>query len=896
MTIPKPTHLKVEYLESPQGIETRTPRFSWLLHHPGNGQSQTAYQLLVCSSIKDLENGKGSLWDSGQVKSTETVNVPYGGSPLTSHSLYFWCVRWWDSDGKVSPYSEISQFGTAFINGGGWEATWLSMKEPESFESNFALVMNSGKFPQNHAIYLRRAFNVKQGIKYAQCCVSGLGYYELHINGQKVGDHLLDPGQTDYSHYALYSTFDVTELLKQGSNGVGIILGNGRHIEAYEYGKPRGIMQLFLEYEDGSSETVLTDSHWKASHGPIMENGMYFGERYDARREMPGWDTGDFNDVAWDSVDIVDGPALKTQVSPPIRATHTLKPKKIFAPQPGLFIYDFGQNFTGWVRLSVTGPEGTEVTLRFAELIRDDHTLHRSTLRGAETTETYILSGQGQETYEPHFTYHGFRYVEITGYPGVPTFESIEGIFVHSDVPHIGDLHCSNDLINRIHRNIYWGQLSNLMSIPTDCPQRDERMGWMGDAALAAEESFYNFDMVAFYTKYLDDIRCAQGEDGGLADVIPPYWKIAPADPAWGSAYITIAWFCYQFTGDKKILEDHFDAMRKYVEFLENSADDFIINQLGKFGDWCPPGSILPTKTPIELTSTWYFYHDTTLLARIATALNRRTDVDKLTGLAENIKDAFNAAFLRNGRYKTVRNGILSSIYLSQTSQALPLYFDMVPEAQKPLALDHLKRAVVSQSDCHVDTGIIGTRYLFDVLTDNGLADIAYKVATQRTYPGFGYMIEEGATTLWERWEKLEGSGMNSHNHIMLGSIDAWFYRTLAGLSPLEAGWKKVGIKPHIPDDLNHCAASVKTVRGEVKVSWLKEDDQLTLTVSIPVNLTAQVSVPMVMEDSTIQVNGTTVWEKGRASGEIEGLIPGILQKDRVSLNVVAGFYRIEVN
>ncbi|MCP4751271.1 MAG: family 78 glycoside hydrolase catalytic domain, partial [Proteobacteria bacterium] len=741
MTASQPMNLRCEYQENPLGLETEIPRFSWNLQSSNRSEKQLAYRILVSTRKEDLENEAGSMWDSGRVESDNTVNIEYAGSPLAGHQRYFWCVRWWDVENAASTYSEINDFTTGFFKDESWEAKWLSMTDPRSFMSNVAMIMQSGKHPQFHAVYLRKPFAIGPGVKFAHCCVSGMGYYELSLNGRKVGDHLLDPGQTDYKQCALYSSFDVTDLLREGNNAVGMILGNGRHIKAYEYGKPRGIFQLFVEYEDGSRDTVLSDGDWKTAHGPIMENGMYFGERYDARREMPGWNTFDFDDSDWEQVEVVDGPPLGAQTSPPIRASRTLKPKRIHTLESDMYVYDFGQNYTGWVSLSVEGPAGTEVKLRFSELVNDDCTLHRKTLRLAEATEVYVLKGIGREVYEPSFTYHGFRYVEITGYPGTPDLDTIEGRFVHSDVKQVGTLQCSNALINAVHQNIYWGQLSNLMSIPTDCPQREERMGWMGDAQLACEESFYNFHMVSFYSKYLNDIRQAQKEDGSLSDVIPTYWAIYPADPAWGSAYITIAWYCYLFTGDTRILEDHFEGMKRYVGFMRNSTDDFIIKTLGKFGDWCPPGSILPTKTPVELTSTWYFYHDTLLLSRMADVLNKKEDYGELAELAEQIKLAFNREFLQNGRYSTINNGILTDIYMSQTSQTLPLYLDMVPDDQKQQALENLETAVVSQSDCHVDTGIVGPRYLFDVLTENGLADVAYKVATQRTYPGFGYMI-----------------------------------------------------------------------------------------------------------------------------------------------------------
>ena len=897
MTIPKPANLRCEYLTNPLGVDTAAPRFSWNLEHSERDQLQTAYQIVISSDLEDIRNSNKALWDSGRVESDENVNVVYAGPPLENATLYHWRVRWWDSKGNESPYSDVACFGTGFLNAEDWKAQWISMKDPASYGSSVNKLYGGVDHEalHFHAIYSRKDVVIDRAVKHACAYVCGLGYYELRLNGQKVGDHLLDPGETDFKLLALYSAFDVTHQLRSGANALGIILGNGRHIEAFGYGKPRAILQVHVEYEDGDREVILSDADWKTSHGPLMENGTYFGERYDARREMPGWDTPGFDDLAWKPVEVVDGPPLASRMMPPIRATHRLEPQRILRPQEGVFVFDFGQNFSGWARLSVTGPAGTEVRMRSAELLDENNMLNTSSLRNAESTDTYILKGEGEEVYEPRFTYHGFRYVEVTGFPGVPALDNLEGFFIHSDVEGIGTFHCSNQLINAVHRNIYWGQLSNLISIPMDCPQRDERMGWMGDAQLAAEEALYNFHMTPFFAKYLWDIQLAQKEDGSLSDVVPPYWPLYPADPAWGSAYITIAWYCYLFTGDTRILEEHFNGMNRYIDFLKTYAEDNVLKLFGRYGDWCAPGMIQPMKTPGPLTSSWYFYHDTLLLSRIAGVLEKVKEASELSALAGEIKDAFNREFLEGGRYATNDYGMLTHVYISQTSQALPLYLDMVPENLKETALAMLKQAVVEQSDCHVDTGIVGTRYLFDVLTEHGMADIAYKVATQRTYPGWGYMIEEGATTLWERWEKLEGEGMNSHNHIMLGSIDAWFYRTIAGLAPAEPGWKRIRVKPHILGDLTYATATVKTVRGEVSVSWEKKGSTLSMSVSIPANAMADVSVPILSPNSTVKEGDTLIWSDGKAKQEARGLTSLEIQDGYLTMAAGSGFYEFEV-
>jgi len=897
MTIPQPMDLRCEYLSRPLGVDTESPRFSWSLSHPEREQSQQAYRIIVSSQYQEIQNGTGSLWDTGRVESSDTVNVVYAGASLESTSQYYWRVRWWDADGKESPYSDISRFGTGFLNPDEWQAQWISMKAPRTFQSTVNKLIGGidHEALQCHGIYLRRLFTVEKTVKRASVYVCGLGYYELRLNGHKVGDHVLDPGETDYHCIALYSSFDVTHMVRAGQNVLGLALGNGRHVEAFGYDKPRGILQLVVEYNDGRRATVSSDEKWNVSHGPLMENGVYHGERYDARREMPGWDTPDFADSVWEQVEVVDGPPLASQMMQPIRATRSIRPERLFRICQGTYVYDFGQNFTGWARLAVTGPTGTEVSLKFSELLNGDNTLNTSVQRNAKATDVYIMKGGGEEIYEPRFTYHGFRYVQMTGFPGVPTLDNLEGVFVHSDVEQTGRFNCSNQLINRIHENIQWGQLSNLKSIPLDCPQRDERMGWMGDAHLSAEEAFYNFGMMPFYSKYMQDIRLAQKEDGSLSDVVPPYWPLYPADPAWGSAYVSIAWYCYHFIGDMRILEEHFAPMKQYIDFLKSSAEGHILHALGRYGDWCAPGCIQPMKTPAALTSTWYYYHDTLILARIAAILGKEGEAAELSALAEEIKHAFNNEFLAGGRYATNDYGTLTLFYISQTSQLLPLYLEMVPEEAREDVLEMLKRAVVEQSDCHVDTGIVGTRYLLDVLTENGMSDIAYKVATTRSYPGWGYMIDEGATTLWERWEKLEGMGMNSHNHIMLGSIDAWFYRVIAGLAPAEPGWKRVRIKPHILGDLTHATATLKTVRGEVTVSWEKREDDLKLSIGIPANVSADVYIPVPDEKSAIKEGSTVIWAKGKPAESVKGITLVEANNGYVYLTAGSGFYEFEV-
>ena len=887
MPIPPPLHLRCEYLQDPIGIDTTRPRLSWILRHSERGQKPSAYQIIVSSAARRAAGGVGDCWDSGRITTDRHVHIVYGGKKLESRKRYYWRVRWWDKNGRPSAYSKTSLFEMGLLDKLDWQARWISLKKPVRFRSRGTVLQGKfrGDYVQTWAIYLKKEFRAGRGLERARVYVCGLGFYEMSLNGQKVGDHVLDPAQTDYAKTALYSTFDITKLMKP-KNEVLISLGNGRHIANFGYGSPRLIAQIELELENGKRQVVGTDESWESGYGPLRENGLYFGERYDGRLEPK---MGKGRTVC------VKGPPLRAQMMPPIKVVRRLKPKKIWCPGAERRLFDFGQNFSGWVGISIRGRAGTMITLRHGELIHEDGTLNTSPNQNAEATDVYILKGKGIERYEPRFTQHGFRYAEVSGHPKLPKILDVEGCFVHSDVRPGGSFRCAHPLVNRIHRNICWGQLSNLMSIPTDCPQRDERHGWLGDAHLSAEEAILNFDMAAFYTKYLQDIKNAQKKDGSLPDTVPPYLgRLYPADPAWGSAYITIAWHLYLYYGDTRVLEEHFEAMKRYVFFLRRSSKGRIVDRLGKYGDWCPPGSIPPKKTTVQLTSTWFFYHDALLLAKMAGVLKKQKDKQRLTRLAGEIKTAFNNSFLEKDAYQSLRMSPFEKT-ISQTANVLPLYLDMVPGKKKGKVLDGLVRSVVNDQDFHLDTGILGTRYLLDVLTENGHAETAFRVASQKSYPGWGYMIAEGATTLWERWEKITGGGMNSHNHIMLGSVDAWFYKTVAGVKCLAQGWKKILIKPPLFRNLDSASASLRTVRGDLRVSWRNKGDRFELDCGIPVGSEAEIHIPLLWKDCALAESGRVIWRNGRRFGYQARLSSQKMEDRRIVLNIQSGAYQFRL-
>ncbi|MCJ7647403.1 MAG: glycoside hydrolase family 78 protein [Candidatus Lokiarchaeota archaeon] len=896
--IKSPYNLKCEYLVNPIGIDTISPRFSWLLDHEERNQKQSAYQILVASNKEHLKSNKGDLWDSGKTDSALHFNIIYEGASLNSDRFYYWTVKWWDKHGTESGFSPIASFSTALMEKSDWKANWISRSEFTDKDTLKKCQYKSGdrgltgRIKEVHAVYLRKEFQISKPIQTAKAYVCGIGYYEFHLNGEKVGNKILDPAQTDYHELALYSTFDITDKIED-NNAIGIILGNGRCIELFKYDYPKLILQINLHYEDGSSENVLTDESWKVSSGPIQENGMYFGEIYDARLEITGWNQPNFDDSSWNAAVCVQGHNLASQMMEPIQITKILKPQTISSPKPGMYVYDFEQNFTGFCRLKARGPKGTRIQLRFSELLYEDGTLNTATNGNAGVTDVYILKGDGEEIFEPHFTYHGFRYVEMTGFPGVPSLNNLEGLFFHSNVSNTGNFSCSNDLINKIHTNVIWGQLSNLMSIPTDCPQRDERHGWMGDEQLTVEEAIYNFDMARFYIKYLRDIKVCQKEDGSISDVVPPYWKLYPADPAWGTAYITTAWYLYYHYNDIHILEEHYDSMKCYVDFLSSIAKDDLV-LMGKFGDWCPPCSIVSRRTPVELTSAWYYYHDTLLLSKIAYIIGKDKEAESYLAKSEIIKKAFNKKFLR-GIY-TVEKLSPADGTVSQTSNVLPLYLNMVPEKSHKRVLNALIECIQNEFDYHFNTGIVGTRYIFDVLTENGYPDIIYKMVKQESFPGYGYMIKEGATTLWERWENLKGAGMNSHNHIMLGSVDPWFYKCLAGINAIEPGWKSLRIKPYIPFDMDYVTASVNTIRGRVHVSWEKTVDLLRFVTQIPIGSSAELWLPKYESTSIILEGDMIIWEKGKSTMDNSVITLKEEKVEYLIFELGSGFYEFKIN
>ena len=710
---------------------------------------------------------------------------------------------------------------------------------------------------------LRKNLNVAGQVKRATLYISGLGLSEAYLNGSKVGDDVLVPALSDYDKRVYYMTYDVTPRLTPGANALGVILGNGRYFAPRRgapftrtFGYPKLLLQLEIEYHDGRVERVVSDSSWKlTTEGPVRANNEYDGEVYDARREMQGWSRPGFDDRAWQEAEVVKGPAgvLSSQVIEPIRVTETLKPVAINEVSPGVYIYDMGQNMVGWCRLAISGPKGAQVSLRHAERLRPDGTLYLDNLRSAQVTDVYTLKGDGTEVYEPRFTYHGFRYVEVRGFPGKPSLASLEGREVHDAVEQHADFASSNRLLNQIYKNVVWGTKDNYRSMPTDCPQRDERQGWLGDRSEESRGEPYMFDVAALYAKWVDDMADSQDEKGRVSDVSPAYWPLRKENVTWPSAFIIIPDHLYDQYGDLRVIEQHYEGMKKWIAYMQTFLKDDLMPR-DVYGDWCvPPESpeLIHSKDPARRTEgpvlgTTYFYHLLRLMARFATLLDKPNDAKGFTALADKLLVGFNKTFFHEatGQYS---NG-------SQTSSVLPLAFGMVEEQDRQKVSEALVRKIEEQSQGHTATGLIGGQWLLQVLSANGHPEVAYEIASQRTYPSWGYMVGQGATTIWELWNgDTANPAMNSGNHLMLvGDLITWLYENLAGIrpDPAQPGFKHIIMHPTPVGDLTYLKASHKSPYGEIASDWRRDGDRFTWNVSIPVNTTATVYVPADREAS----------------------------------------------
>jgi alpha-L-rhamnosidase len=854
----RPVGLKCEYRIDPLGIGERAPRLSWELESESRGQVQSAYRILVAGNGEDLEAEENLHWDSGRVESGRTIGVEYQGEALRSGSQCVWKVRVWDGTDDPSPYSRPAVFETGLLEKSDWKGAWISAgkgpagdMEPPSGDEYDELGHSLAPSP-----YLRKEFPLEKPVRRARMYATARGVYEQYINGNRVGNDVLAPGWTDYNRRVQYQTYDITPLLVEGSNALGAVLGDGwfagfvgfdpKHRGALYGPRPQFLAQLNVEYEDGTTESLATDGSWRCSKGPILYSDLLMGESYDARREMPGWAEPGFDESGWYGVEAeeIGDTNLVAQPDEGIRVTEELEAKTVTEPESNRYVFDLGRNMVGWVRLKVEGEAGRKVTLRHAEALNSDGTIYTENLRSARATDSYVLGGDGEEVYEPRFTFHGFRYVEVTGYPGEPQAGAITGRVVHSATPPSGSFECSSSLVNKLQENIVWGQRGNFLSVPTDCPQRDERLGWMGDAQVFVRTATFNMDVAAFFEKWMADVEDAQSPEGAFPDVAPLLRGSGLIDlswgaPAWGDAGVIVPWTIYRTYDDTRIVERNYAAMARWMEYLhEANPGLFRKNRMGNnYGDWLSPKGDHTLK---HLLATAYWAYDAKLMAEMAEAIGRNEDAKKYGDLNERIKAAFQEAYVSlDGRIEGD----------TQTCYLLALHMDLLPEDLRSAAAEHLVRTI-EREDWHLSTGFVGVGYLCPVLTEAGYTDVAYRLLENDTYPSWGYTIKNGATTIWERWDGwteengFQSPNMNSFNHYSLGSVGEWLYRYVAGIDLGAPGYGRIVIRPRPGGNLTHARAEYDSVRGRISSSWKIEDDWFVLEALIPPNTTATIYVP----------------------------------------------------
>lgn len=872
------TNLRCEHLDSPMGIETLTPKLSWRIEADRRGARQTAYRITAASAPDLLAEGMADLWDSGRVESEASVLVPYAGRKLCSRQQCWWRVHVWDETDRES-VSKPAYWEMGLLGPSDWKAQWIAGDTPKKYHD----VPASPIF--------RKAFRLKKPVASARAYVCGLGFHEFYLNGRKVSDTVLHPAFTKYDARVLYTVLNVTEYLVQGDNAAGIVVGTGWYNHHAQdvwnlYAAPwrdecKALVQIEITFGDGSKTSVVSDASWLCTTGPIMFDGLRNGEIYDAREEKNGWDEATYEPTDWHPVRIARHPGgvLRAQLMPPCRVTETIRPVLVKEVRPGVWVYDMGRNIAGWARLTVSGPAGTTVVMRYAEKLGADGDIDQANISSLVKTDvfqtdTYILKGSGNETYEARFTYHGFQYVQVTGLSGEATKDMLEGRVVHTDLEPIGSFECSSELLNRIQQATIASTVGNYHGMPTDCPHR-EKNGWTGDAHLSAEQVLYNFEPAAAYTKWMDDFADCQRPSGALPGIIPTggwgyNWG---AGPAWDSAYVLIPWYLYLYRGDLEILCRHYDGMKKYLDFLGGLATDHIIH-FG-LGDWCPPSPGAEShKAPAELTNTAYYYTDTCIVARVASLLGKKGEARRFETLAKRIKAA------ARKHYYDKTNGRLSGH--SQTSIACFLYQGLTKPDETEVFTRMLLDEVAACKD-HIDCGILGTKYLLNMLTELGRADVAYRIVTQRDYPSWGFWIEQGATTLWETWD-----GEASRNHHMFSDISAWFYKTVAGIlpDPKQPGFKHVIVKPWPVGNLTWAVGETRTPYGRLRSAWHKENGRFVLEVSIPPNSSATVHLPT--------ADPLGVLESGRPAQAAEHVSFCEIERGRPVYTIGAGSYRFE--
>lgn len=929
-----PASLRCEYLDSPEGIDVSTPRLSWHIVSDRRGAAQSAFHLRVASSPALLAGEEADLWDSGCITSSSTNQIIYAGDALASGQECFWQVRVWDEHGVPSAWSTPSFWTMGLLNPADWRATWIS-------ESDDAPVPTSREIlhlpPARH---YRTEFNATKHVRRAVVYASALGIYDLYCNGERVGDAYFQPGWSDYLKRAYYRTHDVTALVRSGGpNALGAVVADGWYAGYVGYGLfvgygpnrigrnfygevPAFLAQLEIEYTDGSRETILTDATWRVTdNGPTREADIIMGETYDARRTLGDWAHPGYDDQAWSraipayqnsresalysdaagsrEVDLgfVVPPVMQAYAAPPIRITEELPARTLTELTPGVYVFDLGQNFAGNVRLRITGAAGTTVSLRFAEMLNPDGSVMTENLRCARATDTYILSGDASgEIWTPRFTYHGFQYVELTGLDTRPALDAISGLVIHNDTPLTGEFECSDPLLTRFASNTQWTQRANFVEVPTDCPQRDERLGWLGDAQAYIHTACFNADVSAFFTKWLDDVQESQRSFGAYPDYAPYPMTHGGAGKTFGSGWtdagIICPWTIWKIYGDTRLLAEHWTSMSRFMEWRDASTTpDGLGTSLGNpWGDWLNVNE----ETPIELIDTCYHALDLKLMAEMADVLERPLEAANYRARLSKTQTAFAAAFVRDDGTLTIN---------TQTAYVLALWTELVP-ARHVTAATAILVANIAKNDYRMATGFLGTRAILPVLSAHGHHDLATRLFQSRKFPSWAYAVANGANTVWERWDSYteehgfngangqQNSAMNSFNHYAFGAVMEWAYRVLAGIDNVGPGYRHIVIRPRPPTPgsnpdetpINSVRAHYDSLNGRIISVWQRDLETFALDVTIPANTTASVFLPV--------SDPTHVTESGQPLSGVPGITAVTTYEDSVQVEVGAGHYQ----
>jgi alpha-L-rhamnosidase len=874
------TKLRCEYMENPIGIDVKNPRISWQVKSEARSWLQSAYQLQV-----SLEEGfNSSVWDSGKVLSDQSIHVELQELALKSRQRYYYQVRVWNDQNEETEWSENAYWEMGLLASSEWEAEWISAP--------------LAQFPVESEIspFLRRSFHITGAVQSARIYATSLGLYELELNGQRVGESYFTPGWTSYKHRLQYQTYVVTDLLTSGDNAIGAMLGNGWYKGNLAWQDNKNIfgnrtsllMQLHIQYEDGRVDIISSDAQWKVSASPILMSEIYHGETYDARLEKSNWSTAAYDVSDWYTAEIIQHSKtiLVAQENEPVRIIEEIKPIELIKTPAGEVVIDFGQNMVGWVRFSIQGTAGQEVTLQHAEVLDQAGNFYTENLRKAKQTNLYILKGAGTEIYQPRFSFQGFRYIKLIGFGDDIQLSNFTGVVLHSAMESTGTFQCSDPLINQLQHNILWGQKGNFLDVPTDCPQRDERLGWTGDAQMFIRTASHIMNVAPFFSKWLRDLAADQLESGGVPYVVPNVLENSYSSAAWGDAAVICPWTIYQAYGDTRILKQQYESMKAWVEYMHSQGDnEFLWNTGFHFGDWLgldsKPDSYIGA-TDRDFIATAFYAYSTSLLAKTAKILQKEEDYILYNGLHADILQAFQQEFITPSGRLSVN---------TQTSTLLALMFNLVDGIAEERTVKKLLE-LLEESKFHLTTGFVGTPYLNLVLSQTGNTETAYKLLFQTDYPSWLYQVTKGATTIWEHWDGIKEDGsfwsknMNSFNHYAYGAIGDWLYRYVAGIDTDEAapGYKHILIKPHPGPGLTWAEAELESMYGLIHAEWRRTEGNTTeIRISLPPNTTASVQLPDAKLASVLE---------GGAALEMASGISAVQQLDSaVSLTLGSGVY-----